>query len=642
MKVKISGGLLKNNFERFELEDSHQVRIEEVYGDSVNQEFLDSWHRAIANSGTPLDFADGHDYSSSTIWFDGIPFSSVSMQGIDRDYRKKVIQGAAQHQPQKDLNSYGREFDEDCMLDKNIVQALDALPRDSIIETNALAIFDDKFAWIVNKFPYNIGGTLLLPIAHDDLTNRASFDKETTEWTKSSDSQTRGAIISNDFLSVVVATCDSYDQTAQRNHALDGMSIPLHDHFKLMPQANPSLKVIDNLIRQELVEGNEAIAYRPKNTPFDTLCICGSNKKKTVEIAQEVLAKLEKNDEIFTVVYHKGHFLITPRKKELFGNGNKDGWTGSTVGMHGVDDPEENPDHLRRIKKYVAPKASFEWGKYIGDLEPSSLHKEILVKTKSAFSLDNYSPINYDDFNIGEGQLLKAANLDPSVIALYEKLLEKQDKRSDKGHAETVTYLTSQLSKLLKVPDFVQEEACLAAVLHDTGYADIENIEQRFAENEANKLSADANIRDQAIRDDAEIRKLHQDNAVVLAKEYLGAHKSIQVISDIVGDHDTRINPPRSLSEAIMRDADMLARVTRTNLKSFYSRFGANTPPEVFVRQSEAQLVNSYKTGFYFPESLQIARIEFASTLKEIYKGTIPKDLVDIYSKELKILSSSK
>jgi len=634
--LNLHGGVMSGqaaNPLALDIDESHLSKVSELLPIEKYQLFLSHWHQALHNSGTPLDFADQHSYEKATVWIDQNPYLTVSMIGIDHEYRRKVIGNQIPYQSKFALDSYNRNFTASCPLDAGLLRALDAEDQHSGVKSNALSFIGDDFVWLVNKFPYNIGDAMILPINHDDLSSRADFSTEGRVWTKARSDQTRGAIISQEYLAAVVFICDNFHQTGHRNHALDGMSIPLHDHFKTQPEDSPGFAVSDFLIRQDLTEYPGVQLYFPEGTPFATLGITGSDKLRLVQIGTDILEKMERADEIFTLIYHKGHLLITPRLKQKFGPGNPDGWTGSTVGAHGIEDPSKSPEHLRRVNEYVAKVGEFNWSEYLE-------HQEILDRQNidrvgnlpsDRIGLSNLVSLNYRSINFsqpdkwGGGSLLEEARSDlvpESVQKLYQRTIGFQDKRDDPGHTETVVYLACVIAKLSGASEREVELAGLAAVLHDAGYAKIDDITARYASIERARTSASLTQQNWALSADREIRLLHQEQGAKLAEQLLAGHPDLESIKEIILDHDTRQYNPRTKAESYMRDADMLARVTWPTVQSMLQRnpdLASNSAQ--IVRILESQMPKSQKTGFYNYASLEIARIELVASVLKLYEN---------------------
>jgi len=647
MKVQgeeIVGGLLcdQGKLEECRFSDEHRRKIENLYGEAES-EFYKAWDQALINSGVPPEFADGTKYQRGVFWQKGLPFGANYICEVDHDLRKRIIAGSERYNPLKDISQYAYRLTNKCDLDLNLMQALDSLEASNRAPSNALLV-SDSFAWLVNKFPYNIGDTLVLPINHDDLTSRAVFDEKDRTWARNHRQQTRGALTSERYLSFVIAVCDYYNQTASRNHALDGMSIPMHDHYKLVPHGNPLFLQLDTLIDQSATNYNGVFLYAPRNTPFDTLVMTGADKLALAIVAAEKLNFLEREDKIFTVIYHKGHLLITSRREELYGDGNRDGWTGSTVGAHGF---ERSSEHLRRVKQYVRTKLDPLPGNEVGDqgvplrgidsykMEGLTVREQVVAK---------YSPIDYKPQNIwGNGDLLESPIVPPVVRELYKETKKRdlQDKRDDPGHGEVVTYLACSLAELLGLDDRQKEQAALAAVLHDCGYSLIDNVQSRFAAITRGSFSSAANERAAAAKEDAKIRVEHQEKAGELVDQLIPNHPDKEIIRAIILDHDTRTHLPQNMAESVMRDADMLARVTWVAAASMIARDPQFKDIERSLNVMAEQLIKTSKTGFYNVESLVVGRIELANAAKRLSANNeqlLPQLFKDEFAEELRML----
>jgi hypothetical protein len=350
------------------LPEEYLQKLSDLFPDGISASFLNSWHQALHNSDMPLNFAAAHSYEEFPLDIDGEIYRGIKTIGIDHIARGEIINSKSQYQPIKSLDQYGLRLSGSCMLDFNIAQALDAGQQYSETATNALADFGE-FILLVNKFPYNVTDTLLLPKNHDLLDQRAQYDKNSKVWTKHKESDTRGAIIDYRLLATVIALCDRLDLAAQRNHALDGMSVPLHDHFKLVANAHPTMSLTTDFLRTIELNDKESVSYRATNTPFDTLCLTSRNHNQLAHDGAKLLEILERADQIFTIVYAQGTLLITPRRMELYGNGNKEGWTGSTVGIHGIEDPQKSPVHLERVLRFTPRQGEFNWKSFLDRAE---------------------------------------------------------------------------------------------------------------------------------------------------------------------------------------------------------------------------------------------------------------------------------
>lgn len=348
-----------------ELSEAYRDKLNQLFPLGMPVQFLNAWHQTLANSSMPIDFAGCYSYERHPFSVEGRTFTAVKISGINHEQRRETIAQTTQHVPRHPFDSYGYRFSPDCALEPNIIQALDALNQEPGVQTNALADFGD-YIWMLNKFPWFVGDSLVMPKNHDDLSERALFSADQSKkWTKRQPEETRGAIVTPEYLATVIAICDRFDQAAQRNHALDGMSIPLHDHFKLMPAAHPALALLPEFTRRLDLEGDQVAAYRALNTPLDTLCIASLDHGRLAEVTAAILEQLERDDQIFTIVYTRGTIFITPRNASLYGNGNPEGHTGSAVGYHAIEDLTDGSVSMSRFLTYLARQGTFDWQKYV-------------------------------------------------------------------------------------------------------------------------------------------------------------------------------------------------------------------------------------------------------------------------------------
>jgi hypothetical protein len=226
--------------------------------------------------------------------------------------------------------------------------------------------------------------------------------------------------------------------------------------------------------------------------------------------------------------------------------------------------------------------------------------------------LQSYRPISYQTgTQWGSGHKIIPA-LDALEHRIWEKALPLQDQRGDPGHAELVTYFALQLSHCVGFDQRNRRGAVLAAIIHDTGYSQMENIKQRFQEA---VLMGDSSDPEQAERGQSMERKIrleHQEQAVILADRWLKElpdlpQEDIDEVKSIVGDHDTR---RRNTTDAgkIMRDADYLYRVTNHCCLSI--RNPALAPDLIKLLERWSQPKN-FQTSLGF----RVSRLEVANTV---------------------------
>lgn len=185
---------------------------------------------------------------------------------------------------------------------------------------------------------------------------------------------------------------------------------------------------------------------------------------------------------------------------------------------------------------------------------------------------------------------------------IWELALPYQDKRNDKGHAQTVAEYTFKLCQIEKANDVI---AIPAAILHDIGWS-------KLSQKERMKIFG-SKITPKAEYD---IRIKHQEESVRLAKKILNAAKYPMVyfkdILEIISQHDTREGFISS-EDGVMRDADKLWRYSRVGFQADLDR---NNFAFDFLYNKMLNNIDR-KNYFYFDSSRNIAREELENRRRE-------------------------
>lgn len=322
-----------------------------------NEDFWRAWGQAYRNSYNPAPLPDELEVSSGSFEVDSSSYEAVLIGGIDHAARRMLMARAGSYSP-RGANYPGLQVSS-CALCGNLTQIVDA-ELGVADELNALW-FDEKHAWLVNKFPYVRGDSLLLTRRHDDMELRHHVTRsiERGQGVRSimrRPGATAGAKISADFLVKAFALADRYRQVAHRNHPLDGMSMPEHDHIKLIPESHPMW----GLCLREAQQLSGGYCGELRNTPFSTLAM----KDSPVALADKVsfiCNRLEDLQVVFTFVYCGGAVFVTPRAGPRVDAADADVWIGNGVSGHIFEHPGSNPEHLRRALAYTARRGEFDW-----------------------------------------------------------------------------------------------------------------------------------------------------------------------------------------------------------------------------------------------------------------------------------------
>lgn len=227
------------------------------------------------------------------------------------------------------------------------------------------------------------------------------------------------------------------------------------------------------------------------------------------------------------------------------------------------------------------------------------------------FLVESYQPIDYTNWDFsGRGENVRPF-LNEKEWEIWQAALPVQDKRDDTGQGEIVTYFTLELLKY--IPSAQREIAVPTAILHDTGWGEIEN---------PAKMHREA-IKNNTVNTPA-YRKIHQDAGVKVAKRILSdvgyPPQYIEPICVIIGDHDTRLylksaaqTPEAQImsspSAQIFMDADMLWRFTVPHKMAYLQNKSAQE-----MRTLMEEMLNNPKT-FFTPAAFEVARREMENTL---------------------------
>lgn len=265
------------------------------------------------------------------------------------------------------------------------------------------------------------------------------------------------------------------------------------------------------------------------------------------------------------------------------------------------------------------------------------------LESKQAF-FKRYTPL--DNARIpewGPGNNLRDL-LSSFEASVWSAALQYQDKREDLGQGEVVTYFAHHLSVLANLDNTDREVVVLAAILHDTGYARMPLVNERFRaaiERERPDVPVTRSFRDLAelafyqFECLFDIRVQHQNHSVQIAREILHTYpdERLERVVEIVSDHDTRAYPPSRLAK-LMWDADVLWRLSVPFRKSWAPKSDAGR----FFEMMHGQIVAP--NNILTPEATAVSRIELANTMVFLFAETEwPAQFITEYNLELQLLS---
>ena len=82
------------------------------------------------------------------------------------------------------------------------------------------------------------------------------------------------------------------------------------------------------------------------------------NRSRAISRVCNLLERLERSDRVFTLTYHAGKFLISPRHADVVGDTPGDCGGGAEV--HTFD-----PSDLEQVVKYVPLAGEYDWGQFV-------------------------------------------------------------------------------------------------------------------------------------------------------------------------------------------------------------------------------------------------------------------------------------
>jgi hypothetical protein len=348
---------------RFIMDENELKRLGNEHGLQWNKwrDFLVRWADALATYGTPANFVDGTRYEQTDLNLNDSAYK-ISLKQGNFELRRELMKKQKPYLPRmEDSEDYDLRLNiDDCFLCQNVVQGLDAQLNPSIdsIDSidNVMADYMDYFI-MPNRYPAVAGHSLWVPTNHDEISLRVKPDKYGA--LPPEEGKTRGAILTSQELEDLGDATSDYHLYGIRNHVLDGMSIPGHDHFHLMPEDNPLFAQVSYLMQDQSDDYGKGI-FRLKNTPFDTLAITSDVQDKFSEIASHVLENMEKDNQSFTLLYRDGLMLISPRKNI---NDHKRIQIGGAIHYHSFDNVAQ--DFLDKLLNYVPKRGEYYWTKYL-------------------------------------------------------------------------------------------------------------------------------------------------------------------------------------------------------------------------------------------------------------------------------------
>ena len=202
----------------------------------MKADFLHSWRKALEAYGTPGDFADNAGVRQRKVEIAGQIWDFNVIDSPNCQLRRELMAKQEHYQPKRNPEEYGLDFLdlESCFLCENVVQGIDAQENHDV--PNNIILDFGKFVLAPNRYPGWVGHSLLLPVEHDDVSYRVIPDSEGRMHPRVGKSL--GNFVSPEYLETMIQACKDHELVGVRNHPLDAMSIPFHDHFHIFPETS--------------------------------------------------------------------------------------------------------------------------------------------------------------------------------------------------------------------------------------------------------------------------------------------------------------------------------------------------------------------------------------------------------------------
>lgn len=330
-----------------------------------DQLLLVAWSRALATYGIPASFYINATNFENTFNLGSAEYPCVTIDNKNHELRRKLITAQTPYQNKLEQSEYPSKLSlgaDGCKLCENVAQAYDSLRQKSYPDSTqqqSNILIDSPTAFVLpNKYPAFPLHSLWIPKFHDDFTLRAKSHEESGMPMRLPPEigKTRGQLINPKHLFEISQICDSLQMIAVRNHPLDGMSLPAHDHFHLEPEFAFPQQYFENLLS---LNSSSITLEELKTSPFATLVVRGKDRFETAKIAAAIMNRLELSNQVWTTVYVRGAQLITPRIIERMND------TLIQVGA-GISIHHFNPDKaMNLVNMYVPLRGEFNWQPYL-------------------------------------------------------------------------------------------------------------------------------------------------------------------------------------------------------------------------------------------------------------------------------------
>lgn len=305
---------------------------------SSEPSFIFDWFRSIESLGSSFTHLCATEMRNSKFDICNLEYQGIGLLSARSPDRSPHSFSELDYQPKRLTNGYESRVDPiNCALCKRIVAIYDDLDQNG---DSATVISMGSFGFVIpNRYPALPGHSLWLPKDHDlarTTPSRSLIEGELDE---------------------VAKYCLQNNLIAVRNHPFDGMTVPNHDHFHLLPDW--ALGVTEDYFDGFFPhQGSNSPLIELVNTPFSTLVV---NLEQQSELAATLLNRLERAGVVYTLLCYRNRLLITPRVADIKQQSPQIKM-GGAIALHIF--PLDEPNFLTNAERFIERTGKFDWQRY--------------------------------------------------------------------------------------------------------------------------------------------------------------------------------------------------------------------------------------------------------------------------------------
>jgi hypothetical protein len=595
-----------------------------------------SFLRGLAAFGTPSTFLDGVEFKTHQFRDQGRMWPSHHRQGGGYDLRKTFTAQQKDYVPRITPEDRQLRTDLGCPLCQNVLQSLDARDFPQEVLNNAMLYLAHGLIQ-PNRYPAVPGHALYLPYNHDDMSTRVVARKFVEHGEKITEiecepGKTRGALVNPAALEELFRVCLAFGLVALRGHPLNGSFLDQHDHWHLQPLECFPPKQFEKIAH--LPPSSTEQVVRAAGSPYEILVLRQPSVAQFATALANLVNVLELDNQVFSpgfIPVDSEMAFVAPLRKEAVGKRYVQ--IGGAVNSHGFS-PDD--DRLQqRLNLYLPRSGEIDWRRYGMPLSQIPQYSR-----EDIFRL--HQPLDYKRYpNWGDGSPV-LSRLSPLAQKIYRDVFRFQDKREDYGHADSVIHFTLCIAKLLGLTPEETEAAALMAIVHDTGWGSIPDVNIIWNKLVTIGQTGTPEERSRAKEEKLRLQILHQQIAKERILRLIPDHPYIHIIAPGVDDHDTRFEPAASVLVKAFWDGDWMWRPTRQSRFARSSGTYDRHNPQVVYERLKAEFSPK---DFAIPWVYHIARLELAATMLALAPQfnwpSLPEQFLEEFKDELSVIRKS-